>query len=270
VAKEPPKPATPSPHDWDGAAYQRLSDPQFGWGLRVLDSIELRGDECALDLGCGPGRLTAELLSRLPQGRVIAVDASPSMIATARRELDRFGERLSFLQGDLLDLELFSLADLAFSTAVFHYVHDHERLFRVIHRALKPGGRLVAQCGGGPNLERIRGRSYLLMRDARFVPFFRDWRNPWHYVSPEQTSERLRAAGFVEVETGLEEAPITFDGADAFRQFARNVVVRPYLAALPEEAQREEFLDALVTEAAGDTPPFTLDYWRLNLRGRRS
>ena len=137
------------PKDWDGAAYQQLSDPQFRWGLRVLDSIELRGDECALDLGCGPGRLTAELLTRLPRGRVIAVDASPSMILTARRELDHFGERLSFLQGDLLTLELYSLADLAFSTAVFHWVLDHERLFRVIHRALKPGGRLVAQCGGG-------------------------------------------------------------------------------------------------------------------------
>ena len=260
---------TSSPHDWDGAAYQRLSDPQFRWGLRVLDSIELRGDECALDLGCGPGRLTAELLKRLPQGRVIAVDASPSMILTARRELDRFGARLSFLQGDLLNLELHSIADLAFSTAVSHYVHDHARLFRVIHRALKPGGRLVAQCGGGPNLERIRGRSYQLMRDARFAPFFRDWRNPWNYTSPEETAERLRAAGFSEVETGLEEAPIPFENAEAFRQFARTVVVRPYLAAIPDEVRREEFLEALVTQAAEDTPAFTLDYWRLNLQGKR-
>jgi trans-aconitate 2-methyltransferase len=209
------------------------------------------------------------LLTRLPRGRVIAVDASPSMIATARRQLDHFGARLSFLQGDLLNLELHSIADLAFSTAVFHYVADHARLFRVIHRALKPGGRLVAQCGGGPNLERIRGRSYQLMREPRFAPFFRDWQNPWNYSSPEETAERLRAAGFSEVETGLEEAPITLEDADVFRQFARNVVVRPYLAAISEETQREEFLEALVTQAAGDAPPFTLDYWRLNLNGAR-
>lgn len=260
---------TSSPHDWDGAAYQRLSDPQFGWGMRVLDSIELRGDECALDLGCGPGRLTAELLARLPRGRVLAVDASPSMVSAARQSLTpRFGERVSFFQGDLLSLELHSIADLAFSTATFHWILDHARLFRVIHRALKPGGRLVAQCGGGPNLERIRGRAYQLMRDARFAPFFRDWRNPWNYTSPEETAERLRAAGFREVETGLEEAHITFDGAEAFRQFARTVVVRPYLAAIGEEARREEFLEALVVQAAGDTPAFTLDYWRLNMRGK--
>lgn len=260
---------TSSPHDWDGAAYQRLSDPQFGWGMRVLDSIELRGDECALDLGCGPGRLTAELLKRLPQGRVIAVDASPSMISTARRQLTRFGERVALIQSDLLDLRLDSVADLAFSTATFHWVLDHARLFRVIHRALKPGGRLVAQCGGGPNLERIRGRADRLMNDPRFAPFFREWQNPWNYTSPEATAERLRAAGFSEVETGLEETPIPFDGADAFRQFARNVVVRPYLAAISDEARREEFLEALVQQAAGDTLPFTLDYWRLNVRGRR-
>jgi len=266
VAKESPQPATPAPQDWDGVAYQRLSDPQFGWGMRVLSSVELRGDECVLDLGCGPGRLTAELLKRLPRGRVIAVDASPSMIATARRQLDHFGARLSFLLGDLLRLEVHSVADLAFSTAVFHYVADHARLFRVIHRALKPGGRLVAQCGGGPNLERIRGRADRLMSDARFATFFRDWQNPWNYTSPEATAERLRAAGFVEVETGLEETPIPFDAADRFREFARTVVVRLYLAAIPDEASREDFLNALVAQAAGDTPPFTLDYWRLNIR----
>ncbi len=260
---------TSSPHDWDGAAYQRLSDPQFGWGMRVLASIALRGDECVLDLGCGPGRLTAELLSRLPQGRVIAVDASPSMIATAREQLARFGERVTLIESDLLDLQLDSVADFAFSTATFHWIRDHARLFRVLHRALKPGGRLVAQCGGGPNLERIRGRADRLMSDARFAPFFRDWRNPWNYTSPEETAERLRAAGFTEVDTGLEETPIPFDAADAFRQFARTVVVRPYLAAISDEARREEFLDALVAQAAGDAPPFTLDYWRLNMRARR-
>ena len=261
---------TSAPHDWDGAAYQRLSDPQFGWGMRVLDSIELRGDECALDLGCGPGRLTAELLERLPRGRVIAVDASPSMIATARELLaPRFGERVTLIESDLLKLELDSVADLAFSTATFHWIQDHARLFRVLHRALKPGGRLVAQCGGGTNLARIRGRADQLIRDARFAAFFREWQNPWNYTTPEATAARLRAAGFAEVETGLEESPITFDGAEAFRQFARTVVVRPYLAAIEDEARRAEFLDALVEQAAGDTPPFTLDYWRLNLRARR-
>lgn len=255
--------------DWDGAAYQQVSDPQFRWGMRVLSSIELRGDECALDLGCGSGRLTAELLTRLPRGRVIAVDSSPSMIATASHQLARFAERVSFIESDLLRLELESVADLAFSTATFHWIHDHARLFHVLHRALKQGGRLVAQCGGGENLACIRGRSDQLMSDARFVPFFRHWQNPWNYASPEETAERLRAAGFVEVEAGLEESPTTFDGADPFRQFVRTVVLRPYLSAISDEVGREEFLDAIVAQAAGDTPPFTLDYWRLNVRARR-
>ncbi|MGH9492625.1 MAG: class I SAM-dependent methyltransferase [Terriglobales bacterium] len=257
-------------HDWDGAAYQRLSDPQFRWGMGVLDSIELGGDECVLDLGCGSGRLTAELAARLPRGRVIAVDASPSMIATARELLaPRFGERVTFIEGDALELALDSVADLAFSTAVFHWIHDHARLFRVIHRALKPGGRLVAQCGGGANLARMRGRADQLIRDARFAAFFRDWRNPWNYTTPEETAALLRAAGFSEVETGLEETPTTFDDAEAFRQFVRTVVLRPYLAAISDEARRAEFLDTLVEQAGGDTPPFTLDYWRLNMRARR-
>jgi trans-aconitate methyltransferase len=191
------------------------------------------------------------------------------MISTARELLARFGERVAFIESDLLDLDIESVANLAFSTAVFHWIKDHARLFQVIHRALKPRGRLVAQCGGGANLARIRGRSDQLKNDPRFAPFFRKWQNPWNYTSPEKTAARLRAAGFTEVETGLEESPIVFDGADAFRQFARTVVVRPYLAAISDQAWREEFLDVLVAQAAGDTPPFTLDYWRLNMRARR-
>ncbi len=140
--------------DWDAATYHRISEPQVTWGRRVLDRLPLRGDETVLDAGCGTGRLTAELLERLPRGRVLALDNSPAMLAAAREYLaPRFGDRVSFVLADLQELAdrpLPEPVDAIFSTAAFHWVLDHPRLFRGLYRALRPGGRLVAQCGGGP------------------------------------------------------------------------------------------------------------------------
>ncbi|HSE47935.1 MAG TPA: methyltransferase domain-containing protein [Terriglobales bacterium] len=256
--------------DWDGAAYQKLSDPQFRWGMRVLERVALRGDETVLDVGCGTGRLTGELLERLPRGRVIAVDASESMLEEARKQLAKYGGRVELVAADALELKLNQVADLVFSTATFHWILDHAKLFRVLHRALRPGGRLEAQCGGGPNLHIVRSRAEDLRREPRFQPFFREWKNPWNYATPEETAERLRAAGFVEVETSLESTPTPFESADAYQQFTSKVVLRPYLAAITDETRRAEFLDELTRQAGAAEPPWTLDYWRLNMRGRKS
>src|SRR5207237_182759 len=106
------------------------------------------------DAGCGSGRLTAELIGRLPHGHVIALDASEAMLEVARRELARFGARVSFMHADLGALALDAHADLVFSNATLHWVKDHAAMFRGIFGALKPGGRLHAQCGGFGNLER--------------------------------------------------------------------------------------------------------------------
>ena len=82
------------PREWDAQTYDRVSDPQYEWGLEVLDRLDLTGDECVMDAGCGSGRVTAKLLERLPDGRVLCVDASESMIEKAREAL---GDRADYL-----------------------------------------------------------------------------------------------------------------------------------------------------------------------------
>ena len=136
--------------DWDAASYDRVSDPQLAWALEQLDRLDLQGDEVVLDAGCGSGRVTALLADRVPRGKVFAVDVAPSMVAHARSAL---GDRATVLCQDLVELDLPEPVDAAFSNATFHWVHDHERLFAGLHRALNPGGRLVAQCGGIGNID---------------------------------------------------------------------------------------------------------------------
>jgi trans-aconitate methyltransferase len=255
--------------DWDASTYHRVSGPQLGWGRKVLARLDLRGDETVIDAGCGSGRLTAELLDRLPRGRVIAVDASPSMLEVAARELQRHGDRVQLVHSDLLALDLEEVADVVVSTATFHWVLDHPALFARLHRALEPGGRLLAQCGGAGNLDRIRTRARRLLQADEFAPFMATFTPPWEYADPPTTAQRLQAAGFTDVATGSEDALTVLDGEPAYREFLGTVIMRPYLDALPGEALRERLLDAMCAEARDDDPPFSLDYRRLNMDARR-
>ena len=257
--------------EWKSAEYHRLSDPQFGWGLKVLRRLQaagLRGDEHILDAGCGSGRVTAELLKAFPKVKVLAVDASESMVQEARKTLASFGDRVIIEHLDLLNLSAVETADAVFSTAVFHWIKDHDLLFANLIRALRPGGLLLAQCGGGPNLAKLRERADHVRLLPQFASFFNNWEKVWEYPGPEVEAERLHRAGFIEISTGLEEAPTTLPDEPTFRAFCATITLGPYVQRLPEEL-REKFLDPVVAAAAKDTPPFTFDYWRLNMQARK-
>jgi len=258
------------PREWDAAAYHAVSAPQVGWGLRVLARLPLAGDERVIDAGCGTGRLTAHLLERLPRGRVLGLDRSLNMARLAHEHLAaRFGGRVRVACADLLALPVVGWADRVFSTATFHWVTDHECLFRGIFGALRPGGRLVAQCGGVGNLDRTHEIIRRVMARPRFAPAFSTWTDPWEFATPDTTVARLRAAGFVEAEASLEEAPTPFATARAFTDFVVPVVLRPFLARLPNGPVRQSFIEGVAEEAGRSTPPYHLDYVRLNLQARR-
>jgi len=257
------------PREWDAHAYHRLGDPQLGWGLRVLERLPLRGDETVLDAGCGSGRLTAHLLARLPRGHVVAVDASAAMLDRARDHLAGEAGRVTLVQADLVSLRLPAPVEGVFSNAVLHHVTDHPAVFRALHDALRPGGRLVAQCGGGPNLARIRGHvAEAAAGDARLAPL-RGWPGPWEFADAPTAHARLVAAGFTDVVTAVVPAPVPLGDAHAMGEHLRAITLRSHLARLADDAARAALVDAVLARAAADDPPFTLDHWRLDLDGRR-
>jgi trans-aconitate 2-methyltransferase len=244
-------PATP--RDWDGATYDRIAAPMTRWGADVLDRLALRGDEMVLDAGCGSGRVTERLVQRLPSGRVIALDGSPSMLAAARQRLDRFGERVTYVVADLgspLPLEP-GAADAILSTATFHWVRDHDALFRNLGRVLRPGGRLVAQCGGAGNIATVR---------AAIAAAGEPWDGPWTFATPEQTRDRLAAAGFTDIETWLHEEPTALKPGEPLREYLGTVVLGSHLDRLPGHRR-----DAFVEAVAAGLPTPVIDYVRLNI-----
>lgn len=258
--------------EWNAASYHWVANPHVDWGETVLARLPLRGDETVLDAGCGTGKLTERLLERLPRGHVIAMDQSANMLSHAMSHLaPRFGDAVSFQRQDLLALDADAIADFVFSTATFHWIADHDTLFSVLYRALRPGGWLIAQCGGGPNIGVIATRALTLLREEqeRFTADAGSWNGPWHFAGAEETEAALQRAGFRRVSAELIHAPVTMPDAASYREFLGTVVLGTHLERLPDDQARASFLDRMVELGAEDEIPFSLDYWRLNLTGQR-
>lgn len=256
--------------EWNAASYHRVANPHVDWGEAVLARIPLRGDETVIDAGCGTGRLTERLLERLPHGRVIAIDQSASMLAVAESHLGpRFGETVIFQRYDLLALNIDSVAGFVFSTATFHWITDHDALFKALVRALRPGGWLIAQCGGGPNIEAVATRALTLLREEPYAPYAESWNGPWYFAGAAETEAALERAGFTSVSAEVIHAPVTMPDAASYREFLGTVVLGTHLERLPDDHLRSSYLDRMVELGARDETPFSLDYWRLNLSGQR-
>jgi trans-aconitate 2-methyltransferase len=258
------------PLEWDAAEYESVSGPQTGWGADFLEIFlkrrGLRGDEAAIDVGCGTGRVTELLLRHLPNGTVLAVDASEDMVEAARRRFEG-DPRVRVERRDILRLEVEEPVDVIFSTATFHWIMDHERLFGRLARLLKPGGWLVAQCGGTGNIARTLMVAERVMGEDRFKDAFVGWQEGWNFVDPEMTKARLEAAGFKEVETWLQEEFTEFASLSELTRFLKTVVLKHHLTFLPE-GEKHPFARA-VAERLAEEWSLVVDYVRLNMLATR-
>jgi trans-aconitate 2-methyltransferase len=236
------------PRDWDASSYDRMSDPQLAMARDVIDRLDLRGDERVLDAGCGTGRVTEVLAQRVPDGAVIAVDGSAAMVEETRRR------GITAFEADLAELTLDEPVDAILSTATFHWIPDHERLFRRLHAALRPGGRLAAQCGGHGNVANVQEAI-----DAVDHPALRGWPGPWNFATPDQTTQRLRHAGFTDIWTWLQ--PWLVEPPDP-KEYFTTVILGSHLQRLPEQ-DREPFVDAVLEHGTH------ANYVRLNILARK-
>lgn len=248
------------PADWDAGTYSRVSIPQRIWSAAVLDRLPLNGEETVLDAGCGTGEVTEALLVKLPEGRVIAVDGSPSMVEKAKERLP--GDRVEVICRDLTELEMDGVADHAFSNAVFHWIQDHDRLFAGLFRAIRPGGLLVAQCGGEGNVAEIVAALETVRKEDPWQGELADFTAPWNFAGPDETSRRLEAAGFTDIDCSLEERAARPKEPQAFLDASGLAPVRARLS--PE--MFSAFSDRMM-EAMGQ--PETFQYVRLNIKARR-
>jgi len=243
---------TGRPREWDAATYDALPLPHEQWGHRLLATLDLRGDERVVDVGAGTGRDTAALLERLPDGHVVAIDGSTTMLDRLRDRLGAVGaDRLTVLQADLREpLTLSEPVDAVFSVATLHWLPDHEAVFRSLAAVLRPGGVLRAEWGGAGNLASI---------NAALVDLgLASVNDALQFAGAEQTAARLGAPGFVDVQVELVPDPAQVQPGDQLEAFLRTVVLGAVLDPLPKERRAE-----VVRDVAARLPRPEVDYVRL-------
>jgi trans-aconitate 2-methyltransferase len=174
---------------WNAETYEKVASPQAAWAEEIIERAGIQPGDVVLDAGCGGGGVTQRLLELTPN--VIAVDADSNMVEKARATLP---DSVPVYHQDLTELELDEKVDVVFSCAVFHWITDHERLFERLHAVLKPGGRLVAQCGGYGNIQNVL--DIVGERPGR-----------WLYAKPDDTEARLTKAGFRGARAWLQPKP---------------------------------------------------------------
>ena len=246
------------PRDWNAAAYKTLGAPVEAMGRDVLTRLELHGDETVLDAGCGTGGVTEALAERLPRGRVIAVDGSRSMVEQAR---ERLPDRVEVREADLLELTVDEPVDAILSTATFHWIADHDGLFTRLLAALKPGGRLVAQCGGEGNVAAVKQAGFDLAAREPFAEHLGDWPGDWNFASPADTEARLRRLGYADVWCWSSRVDVHVDDPAGY---LATICLGSFLERLPEDLH-EPFVEAAVEQLGA---PLTIEYVRLNILAR--
>jgi trans-aconitate 2-methyltransferase len=247
--------------DWDAHDYSAHSAAQQEWARELIAKLQLRGNEAVLDIGCGDGRATALIAERLPDGSVLGVDKSASMIVLAREQFPQATvasgppsrSNLRFRQMDATRLDLPRAFDVAFSSAALHWVGDHEAMLHGVRGCLRPGGRLLFQMGGRGNAAEVRAVVDEVVARPRWRGFFGGFASPYHFYGPDDYEEWLPCAGFCVARADLLRKDMQHAGREAFLGWLRTTWF-PYTDRLPAEL-RDDFLDDVAVAYLGAYPP---------------
>jgi trans-aconitate methyltransferase len=239
---------------WDAEDYGRSSSAQQVWARELIAKLRLQGSESVLDIGCGDGKVTAEIAALVPNGRVVGIDSSPEMVRFAAGSFSsRPPHNLLFLLRDARELDFAEEFDVVFSNATLHWVIDHEPVLRGIGRALRPGGRVILQMGGRGNAADILALMDDLPNDPRWQSYFPEPVSAYGFYGPEEYADWLVAAGLTPVRAELLEKDMAQPGKEGLASWVRTTWL-PYTQRVPEE-MRDEFVADIVERYVQSHPP---------------
>jgi trans-aconitate methyltransferase len=245
---------TPVNQRWNAADYAENSSAQLAWAQELIAKLDLEGDEALLDIGCGDGKISAQIARALPQGRVHGIDLSADMIQLARTTFNgRSHPNLRFQQMDAARIQLARGFDLAFSTAALHWVADHPAVLKGVHACLKPGGRLLFQMGGRGNAQAVYEALRSVVEAGEWRPCLGDFAFPYHFLTPADYEGWLPACGFRPKRAELFPKEMRHPDREGFKGWLRTTWF-PYTDRLPE-GMRDPFLEAVVDRYLATHPP---------------
>ncbi|HTX92984.1 MAG TPA: methyltransferase domain-containing protein [Anaerolineales bacterium] len=240
-------------YKWDAAEYARSSTGQLGWARELIAKLDLQGGERILDIGCGDGKVSAELASGLATGSVLGVDNSPEMVALAETVFPPMKHpNLRFRLADAVALPFRNEFDVVFSNATLHWVLDHAPVLEGIAGSLKPGGRILIQMGGRGNAAAVVAASDIVRARPEWRDSFAGFQFPYGFYGPEEYRDWLEAAGLVPLRVELLQKDMAHKDRTAFEGWLRTTWL-PYTQRIAEE-RREAFVQQVADQYLDDNP----------------
>lgn len=236
---------------WNPAEYAAQSSQQQLWARELMAKLKLQGRESILDIGCGDGKVTAELARGVPEGRVVGIDSSPEMVAFSSRQFGGQGN-LRFEVADARALPFDGEFDLVFSNAVLHWVHDHRPVLAGIRRSLKAGGRVMLQMGGKGNAADMLSVVQRLMREGAWSPYFRDFAFRYGFHGPQEYDLWLKEAALRPVRVELIPKVMVHASAAAYEGWLRTTWM-PYIDPVPAPLQ-DQWVQAMAQGYLAEHP----------------
>ena len=244
-------PGAPAGVRWDAADYHAHASAQSAWGRELHARLALQPCDVVFDLGCGDGRLTAELADRVPEGRVCGLDSDADMIRFARRAYAR--HNLLFEEGDVRTFSFTERAGWILSSACLHWVPEHETVLGRCRHHLGAGGRILFQMGGRGNCAEILAAAATLAGEPRWSPHLEPFTTPWSFYGPEEYQAWLPRTGFRLLRAELHPRDMVHEGPEALEGWVRTTWM-PVLRRLPEALQAD-FIAAVVARHLRARPP---------------
>lgn len=236
-------------YNWNAEDYARNSQNQFRWAQELIPKLRLKGNEALLDIGCGDGKITAELARCLPGGKAVGVDGSKEMIRLAKEKFSTNAyPKLTFQVMDARNLTFNEEFDVAFSNAALHWIIDQKAVLEGVKRALKPGGRLLFQMAGKGNAKDVLNIIEDLVDSEPWKSFFHGMLFPFGFYDAQEYRMLLQEAGLVAERVELFPRDMKHDGAEGLAGWVRTCWL-PFTDRLPDELKArfvQEIVDRYV------------------------
>jgi trans-aconitate 2-methyltransferase len=232
-------------YKWDARDYQKNSIIQLKWGRELIDKLKLRGNESVLDIGCGDGKVTAEIAAIVRDGKATGIDSSPEMISLACRTFPPCSyTNLNFIQMDMRELTFENGYDVVFSNAALHWVNDHPSILNGISRSLRKEGRILLQMGGRGNVADMMSVVAGITQDYRWKSYFAGFISPYSFYGLEEYGKWLPGAGLEPLRVELLRKDLTQQGKEGLASWFRTTW-HPFIHRVPEIEQRS-FIDEAI------------------------
>jgi len=231
-------------YEWDAKEYHRSSSQQQKWAIELIGKLKLKGNERVLDIGCGDGKVTAEIARSLTRGSIIGIDSSQEMIRFAQDNyLEKNVQNLSFMTIDVKDMSFSNEFDVVFSNACLHWVVGHLPVLKNISKSLNPGGKILIQMGGKGNVAETIDVLNEMIQDKKWHKYFDEFPFPYGFYGVEEYKQWLKETGLRAIRVELIPKDMVHEGKEGLSSWIRTTWL-PYTQRLPEELQ-EEFINEI-------------------------